>query len=89
MTFKNMLAGVAALGLATAPVAATAGTRAADALPTLASSDISLGARTTETVRKDERLSGGGAIYAGLFALGFAALLYFAIDDDDDFDRTD
>ena len=87
--FKNVLASAAAIGLAVAPVAAQAGTRAASSLPTLETGSVSLGERTTAKVKKDENLQGSGLII-GVIALaaGIAGIVAAADDDDDDEDRT-
>lgn len=82
MKIKNVLAGVAAAGLAIAPVAASAGTRAASALPTLTSGSMVMGTHSTRAVKKDEQM-GGTAIIVAIIAVVAVILGILAATDDD------
>ena len=83
---KNVLAGAAAIGLAVSPAAASAGTRAASALPTIESGSVTMGARTATTVKKEEQLAGASLIIA---ILAITAVVIGVIAAADDNDRTD
>lgn len=85
---KNILTSAAAIGLAVSPVAAQAGTRAAASLPTLEAGSISIGERTTASVKKSESLQGSGIIIGVIALAAVIAGIIVAADDDDD-DRTD
>ena len=60
---KNFLVGAAALGLIVAPVAAQAGTRASASVPVANASSqsafTSFGARSTSSVKKDDKVVAG------------------------------
>ncbi|MXP24995.1 hypothetical protein GRI39_02895 [Altererythrobacter indicus] len=89
---KNVLVGAAALGLVAAPVAAQAGTRASASVPvanaTAQSAFTSFGARSTSSVKKDEKVV--GALPLLLIVGGVAAVAAtVAIVDDNSNDAGD
>lgn len=84
MTFKNVLASAAALGVALTPVAATAGTNAGASLPAVEAGSIELGQRATTGVKKEEQFAGGAGILAILAAAAVIVGIIIALDDDDD-----
>ena len=83
MTFKNVLASAAALGVALTPVAATAGTNAGASLPAVEAGSIELGQRANTSVKKEERLGGSGTILAILAAAAVIVGIIIAVDDED------
>lgn len=75
MKLANVLTSVAAAGLVLAPVAASAGTKSAAAIP-------GLGSRTSAKVEKD-RKAASTAIIAGLAAVAVIGGAIIIADDDD------
>lgn len=88
---KNFLVGAAALGLVAAPVAAQAGTRASASVPaanaSAQSAFTSFGARSTSSVKKDEKVVGLPLLLIGLGVA--AAVATVAIVDDNSNDADD
>ncbi|RKF23568.1 hypothetical protein D6851_01235 [Altericroceibacterium spongiae] len=86
--FRNFLIGAAALGLVAAPVAAQAGTRASASVPVAnaatQSAVTSFGARSSTSVKKDEKVVGAPILFAVLGVAAVAATVAVVDDDDDD-----
>lgn len=75
---RNLIAAASALGLAVAPVAANAGTRANDVVPAAATID-----RDIAPVTESSEMGGSAIIIAILAAAAVIAGILAAIDDDD------
>lgn len=79
---RNLIAAASALGLAVAPVAANAGTRANDVVPAAASIDRDIAPVTGSNMGDD---SDGSAVVIAILALAavIAGILAATSDDDD------
>lgn len=84
---KQILAGAGAFAMMTAPVAAQAGTRAADA-GTVSVKPVKLSnvSRATATAKKEAELGGSSVLIAVLAAAAVIAGIVVAASDDDDDD---
>ena len=83
MKTSRLLSGLGAVAMAVAPVAAQAGTRAADA-GTIAVQPVKMSGveRGTETVTTKSEMGGSAAILAVLAAVAVIVGIVIAVDDD-------
>lgn len=87
VTFGRMLAGAGAIAMAIAPIAAQAGTRAADA-QTVSVKPVTMApvSRASKSAEKKSEIGGSSVLIAVLAAAAVIAGIVVAASDDDDAD---